>query len=274
MGGRNAEPGTQNPIWEQILHIIVCIKSVVVDAPRGKIVRTADKCALNPFDRPALEVALQLKERHGGSVTVLSMGPPTAEPTLREALAVGADRAVLLCDPALAGSDTLATSTALCAGVRSLAPFDLLLFGTQTSDSDTGQVGSQTALMLDLPMVTGAVKIDGTLDCLSVERKMDGFLEIYELTPPAALTIHSSAAAPRDPALGNIAVAFDEMPVETVSIRRLRLDPSLVGEAGSPTRVLSMKPIKKNRACRWIEGTPAVQADALVRQLVDAGLIG
>jgi electron transfer flavoprotein beta subunit len=256
------------------LHIIVCIKSVVVDAPRGKMVRTADKCALNPFDRPALEVALQLKETHKGSVTVLTMGPPAAETTLREALAVGADRAVLLCDPALAGSDTLATSTALCAGVQRLAPFDLLLFGTRTSDSDTGQVGSQTAVLLDLPMLTGTVKIDGTLDRLTVERKLDGFLEIYDVTPPAALTIHPTAAVPRDPALGDIADAFDEMPMETVSIRQLRLDPSLVGDAGSPTRVLSMKPIKKNRACRWIEGTPAAQADALVRQLVDAGLIG
>ena len=256
------------------MHIIVCIKSVVVDAPRGKIVRTADKCALNPFDRPALEVALQLKKKHGGSVTILTMGPSTAETTLREALAAGADRVVLLCDPALAGSDTLATATALRAGVDYLAPFDLLLFGTRTADSDTGQVGPQTAALLDLPMVTGAVKVDGTLDCLTITRTVDGFLEIYEVAVPAALTIHPTAAAPRDPALGDIAVAFDEMPVETLSISRLGLDPSLVGEAGSPTRVLSMKPIKKNRACRWIEGTPAAQADDLVRQLVDAGLIG
>ena len=256
------------------MHIIVCIKSVVTDAPRGKIVRTADKCALNPFDRPALEVALQLKEKHGGSVTVLSMGPPTAEATLREALAMGADRAVLLCDPALAGSDTLATSTALRAGAQYLAPFELLLFGTRTSDSDTGQVGSQTAVLLDLPMVTGAVKIDGVPDRLTVERKVDEFQEIYEVATPAAFTIHPTAAVPRDPALGGIAVAFDEMPVETITIGQLGLDPSLVGDAGSPTRVLSLKPVKKDRACQWIEGTPVTQADALVRQLVEAGLIG
>jgi electron transfer flavoprotein beta subunit len=256
------------------LHIIVCIKSVVVAAPRGKIVRTADKCALNPFDRPALEVALQLKETQGGSVTVLSMGPSTAETTLREALAAGADRAVLLCDPALAGSDTLATATALRAGVDYLAPFDLLLFGTRTSDSDTGQVGPQTAVLLDLPLICGAVKIDDTLDCLTVERTVDGFMEKYEVTLPAALTIHPTAAAPREPALGGIGAAFDEMPVETITARQLDLDPSLVGEAGSPTRVLSMKSVKKERACQWIEGTPTAQADALVRQLVDAGLIG
>ena len=256
------------------MHIIVCIKSVVTDAPRGKIVRRADKCALNPFDRPALEVALQLKEKHGGSVTVLTMGPPSANATLREALAIGAHRAVLLCDPALAGSDTLATSTALSAAVNYLAPFDLILFGSRTLDSDTGQVGPQTAVRLDIPMVTGAVKIDGFPGHLAVERKVDGFLETYELDLPAGLTIHPASAALRDPALGGIAAAFDEMPIETLSIRQVGLDPNQVGDAGSPTRVLSMKPVKKNRTCQWIEGTPATQADALVRQLVNAGLIG
>ncbi len=235
------------------MHIIVCIKSVVTDAPRGKIIRTADKCALNPFDRPALEVALQLKEKHGGTVTVFSMGPPTAEATLREALAAGADRALLLCDPALAGSDTLATSTALCAGIQYLAPFDLLLFGTRTSDSDTGQVGPQTAVLLDLPLVTGVTRIDGSPKRLMVEREVDGFLENYEVDAPAAFTIHPTAAVPRDPTLGGIAVAFDEMPVETVTIGQVHLDPAMVGDAGSPTRVLSMKAVKRNRACQWIE---------------------
>ncbi len=256
------------------MHIIVCIKSVMTEAPRGKMIRTADTCEFNPFDRPALEMAIQLKETFGGAVTVLSMGPPGAEAALREALAVGADRAALLCDPALAGSDTLATATALCAAAQHLAPFDLLLFGARTSDSDTGQVGPQTAVLLDLPMVTGAVRIDGTRDCLTVERRVDGFQETYEVTLPAALTIHPMAAVQRDPSLGGLADAFDEMSVETITIGQLGLDPDQVGDAGSPTRVLSMKPVKKDRICQWIEGTPAAQADALVRRLADAGLIG
>lgn len=256
------------------MHIIVCIKSVVTDAPRGKMIRRADTCTLNPFDRPTLALALQLKENHGGSVTVLSMGPPTAAAALREALAAGADRAVLLCDPALAGSDTLATSTALRAGVDYLAPFDLLLFGTRTSDSDTGQVGPQTAVLLDLPMVTGAVRIDGTLERLTVERRVDGFQEIYAVALPAALTIHPTAAHPQDLALAGIAAAFDDMHVETLSLGQLGLDPDQVGDAGSPTRVLSIKPVKKSRACQWVDGTPVEQAEALVQQLVDADLIG
>lgn len=255
------------------MHTIICIKSVVTDAPRGKIVRTAENCAFNPFDRPALEIALSLKETHGGSVTVLSMGPPTAGAILREALAAGADRAVLLCDQAFAGADTLATATALCAAVKYLSPYDLLLFGTRTSDSDTGQVGPQTAAMLDIPTVTGIMRIEGAPENMTVQREVDGFLETYEVTSPAAFTIHPKAAIPTEPTLKGIATAFDEMPVETIGIGQAGVDPRQVGEAGSPTRVLSMKTIKRDRTCRWIDGTPPQQADALVRHLVTEGLI-
>ena len=256
------------------MHIIVCIKSVVVDAPKGKIVRTADNCALNPFDRPALEIAMQLKAAHGGLVTVITMGPQSAEASLREAMAAGADRAVLLCDPALAGSDTLATSTALCAGVKYLAPFDLLLFGARTSDSDTGQVGPQTATLLDLPMVSGARQIQAASDGLTVTRSVDEFMETYRLDLPAALTVHPAAVPPGDPGLAMIAEAFDQRIVDRVTIDQLGLAPEQVGDAGSPTRVLSMRKSKKERACQWIEGSPKEQADRLVQQLTGRGLIG
>ena len=129
-------------------------------------------------------------------------------------------------------------------------------------------------MQLKLPMVTGATRIEGSPQQLMVEREIDGFRETYEVDAPAALSIHPAAAVPRDPPLGGIAVAFDQMPVETLTAGRVGLDPSMVGDAGSPTRVLSMKAVQRNRACRWIEGTPVAQADALVRQLVDAGLIG
>ena len=141
------------------LNIIICIKSVVLDAPNGKVVRTPDTCALNPFDRPALEMAIKLREEAGGKVTAISMGPESGSLALYEALAMGVDQAVLISDQALAGSDTLATSTALGAAIRKLAPFDLALFGTRTSDSDTGQVGPQTAVLLDIPLITGASSI-------------------------------------------------------------------------------------------------------------------
>jgi electron transfer flavoprotein beta subunit len=256
------------------LHTIVCIKSVVTEAPKGRINRSADKCALNPFDRPPLEKALALKERHGGSVTVLSMGPPTAESTLREALALGADRAVLLCDPALAGADTLATATALAAAVNHLAPFDLLLFGIRTTDSDTGQVGPQTAVLLDIPMLTTVSRLDEWAPTFTATREVDGFTEIYALDCPAALTIHPDAAKPRETPLAGLAAAFDQASVIRLSAADVGLDPATVGEAGSPTRVLSVRPVKKNRTCKMIEGTAAEQANLLVDQLTSAGLLG
>ena len=144
----------------------------------------------------------------------------------------------------------------------------------RTSDSDTRQVGPQTAALLDIPMVTGVHKLTVETGHLVVEREVDGFLETYEISLPASLTIHPKTAAPRDPGLDGIAAAFDQMSVETIGIEGLDIAPEKTGETGSPTRVLSMQPVKKDRSCDWIEGTPVEQAEALVRRLVNEGLIG
>ena len=190
------------------LNTVVCIKSVVLDAPNGKVVRNSDSCALNPFDRPVIETALRLREENGGKVTALSMGPEAGSLALYETMAMGVDRATLVCDPAFAGSDTLATSTTLAAAIQKLGPFDLVLFGTRTSDSDTGQVGPQTAVLLDLPMVTGVVNFEYKDSALMVERKADEFIERYEVSLPGALTIHPSAIQARDASLMGIETAF------------------------------------------------------------------
>ena len=132
------------------LNIIVCIKSVVTSAPGGRVVRTSDNCILNPFDRPAIETALKLREDNGGNVTAITMGPETGSIALYEALAMGVDKGVLVTDRAFAGSDTLATSKTLAAAIGKLKPFDLVIFGARSSDSDTGQVGPQTAVHLNI----------------------------------------------------------------------------------------------------------------------------
>lgn len=256
------------------LNIIVCIKSVVLDAPEGIVVRTTDSCALNPFDRPALEAALNLREKTGGRITALSMGPEAACLGLYEALALGVDRAVHISDPGLAGSDTLATSTALGAAIRKLTPCDLILFGARTSDSDTGQVGPQTAVFLDLPLVTGVFDIQGNGPSLSVERRIDEFLENYELTLPGVLTIHPSAFRPRDASLVGIEEAFTGKSIEKMDIDHLDLPPGQVGDAGSPTRLLAMKKVKRDRKCDFISGSVEEQAEELTRRLRETGLIG
>jgi electron transfer flavoprotein beta subunit len=255
------------------LHIIVCIKAVVIKASRGRINRTADNVRLNPFDLPAIESALQLRAQCGGIVTVLSMGPPSSRIVMAEALAMGADRAVLVCDPSLAGADTLATSTTLAAAVKKLAPYDLVLFGTRTSDSDTGQVGPQTAGEMDIPLVTGVHRLEPISGGLRVERTMDHWVETFEVDFPAALTLRPEAARPRDIALGGLAKAFDERQVEILQHADLDLAPEHVGEAGSPTRVLSIKPIKHERRCLFFEGETVDIAGQLMNHLIEKGLV-
>ncbi|MBT8342393.1 MAG: electron transfer flavoprotein subunit beta/FixA family protein, partial [Desulfatitalea sp.] len=154
-------------------HTIVCIKSVMRAASKGAGRRTPENSELNPFDRPALEAALQLKDEQGGSVTALSMGPAVATEALVEARAMGVDRAVLLCDAALAGSDTYVTSRVLAEAARRLSPFDFLLFGTRAADSDTGQVGPQTATAMEIPFVSGVRRMIPAGERWQAERLMD-----------------------------------------------------------------------------------------------------
>jgi electron transfer flavoprotein beta subunit len=257
------------------LHIIVCIKSVVLHATGTKIVRTPELCELNSFDRPALETALGLKETHGGTITALTMGPKdTGCSVLHEAMAMGVDRGVLLCDPALIGSDTLATSTAIGAAVAKLAPYDLVLFGTRTSDSDTGQVGPQTAVLLDLPLVTSAVSVEKIDSELRVNRISDEFVETFETSLPAALTIHPGSVQPRDVSLMGIQQTFDKNNIETLALPDIGLLENQVGDAGSGTRVLSMSRVSRKRTCDFIEGSVEEQADKLLENLVKLGLVG
>lgn len=256
------------------LKIIVCIKSVVMNTPKQSVVRTPESCELNPFDRPALEQALRLKEAFGGTVTAISMGPESCAFILHEAMAMGVDDGILLSDSALAGSDTLATSTVLAAAVKKLDPFDLIFFGTRASDSDTGHVGPQTAVLLDLPMVTWAHSIESTDTGLLVERRIDGFRERFELPFPSVLTIHPNALAPRDLGLSVIKGAFTEGEIQRWCLSDLGLTPSMVGEKGSPTKVLSLSRAESTKKCEFLEGTVEEQIDELIRRLLDSGMIG
>jgi electron transfer flavoprotein beta subunit len=255
-------------------HIIVCIKAVMLESPQKGLVRPDEALELNPFDKPALEVALRMKEDRGATVTALSMGPEACAFSLYEAMAMGIDRSVLISDPAIAGSDTLATSTALAAAIKKLAPYDLVLFGTRTADSDTGQVGPQTTVLLDIPLVTWAHSIEEKDSGLIVERRADGFLEKFEISFPAALTIHPASAQPRHAGLSGIELAFGESKIERWNLADLALSPDQVGWAGSPTRVVSWTRVVREKKCEFLSGTAEEQAQELVRRLAESGAIG
>lgn len=255
------------------LNIIICIKSVVTSAPEGRVVRTMENCILNPFDRPAIEMALKLKEAEGGSVTAITMGPETGTIALYEALSMGVDRAVLITDRAFAGSDTLATSKTLSAAIEKLKPFDLIIFGARSSDSDTGQVGSQTAVLLDLPFISGVKGIVREGDNLNVERTIDEYSEKYVMTLPGAVAVHPRAIQPRDAALSMVEKAFKKDPIEKVGLKDLGISTQGLGEAGSPTKLVSMSRIKRKKKCEFINGSPEEQADELVKRIKAGGYI-
>jgi len=256
------------------IHIIVCIKSVVKTAPKGVARRTPENSELNPFDRPALEAAIQIKAKMGGTVTALSMGPAVSSEALAEAMAMGVDRAVLISDRALAESDTLVTSRVLAAGVQKIKGFDLLLFGTRTADSDTGQVGPQTAALLGIPFISGVRKIDPEDDGWTLQRTMDGWQEDWQVRAPAAATIDPRAFLPRPIGLKGISQVYDQPAIEQLALADLNLTVQEVGLAGSPTRVAALEKIARNRRCTMLEGEPQKQVEDLLERLTRAGLVG
>ncbi len=260
------------------MNIIVCIKQVVagdqvkIDPRTHGLVRSAEFSHMNPFDLFAIEKAVQLKKEHSGSITVMTMGPEIGEEVLWEALAVGADRAVLLSDRRFATGDTLATSYVLGMGIRKIGRFDVILCGVRTADSDTGQVGPQLAEELDVPHVTGVEKIEKKSGLFSVERVSDGFREVLEVSAPALFTIAPKGAV-HLPSMTDIQDAFTRSSIERWNLEDLNADPAKVGSAGSSTWVEELIPITQQKSCVFIEGEPRQQAKSLFAKLVEKNLL-
>ena len=183
------------------MHIVVCIKQVPdsthirVHPVTNTIMRQGVPAIINPYDLFAIEEALRLKDRHGGHVTVISMGPPQAEPALRKALSFGCDDALLITDKAFSGADTLATSYVLAAAIRTLhaeRPVDLVFTGKQTIDGDTAQVGPGIAKRLDLGLLTYVariVELDLSGRRIVVERRAEGGVQVLETALPVLITM-------------------------------------------------------------------------------------
>jgi electron transfer flavoprotein beta subunit len=258
------------------VRIIVCIKQVPVEAGlrleegRWTLLRQGVASRVNHHDLQALETALILRNAHGGEVVVLTMGPPQAEEALREALAMGADRAVLLTDPAFSGADTLATTAVLGRAVRKLGPpLDLILCGARSSDSDTGQVGPQVAEDLGIPHLAYVteVRIEGGR-CV-VRRHLDGQVETLGVAMPALLTVLRAPGRPRLIPLGGIERAFEGDGLMRWGLSQLGLDRTQVGLSGSATRVRSIREPQAWRHVRRLEGTPQEAVEAILKALKD-----
>lgn len=227
-----------------MLNIVVCIKQVPMvtelpwDEKTGTLRRDLAAGMMNPACKHAVEAALQLGETHGASVTVLTMGPPVAEEVLREALAMGAHRAILICDRMLAGSDTYATSFVLARAIqKEVQGFDLILCGAYTSDSETAQVGPQLAEELKLPAAAYAEQMDITGRTLRVRRLVDNFRETLEMEFPALITVSMERYQPRYASFAGLNEAFTEADISVLNAEALGITAANLEACGSRTKV-------------------------------------
>ncbi|MDO8567858.1 MAG: electron transfer flavoprotein subunit beta/FixA family protein [Dehalococcoidales bacterium] len=261
------------------MNIIVCLKQVPgitevkIDPNTNTLIRQGIKNIINPLDCYALEEAVRLKERYTGKVTAISMGPPQAIDMLREAISLGADDAVLLSDREFAGADTLATSYTLAKAIDRYGQYDLVICGRQTLDGDTGQVGPEIAETLGVPFVAYVSKIDEVANGhMLLKRMIEEGHEVIETPLPAVITVTKEINTPRLPSLRGIAKSKSAaVPVWTTA--EIGIDKSMVGLAGSATKVVKVFFPKRERRGEVLKGELDAQVDCLVGKLKGGGLI-
>lgn len=228
------------------MHFVVCLKQVPdtsevrIDPKTNTLMREGVPSIINPYDAHALEEALALRDKLGGKVTVLSMGPPQAKESLRKAVSLGADKAILLSDRAFAGSDTLATSYILAQALEKIKAeqgLDLVLCGKQAIDGDTAQVGPGIARRLDLPQLTYVIKVDWIKEGeIQVHRKLEDGREVAKAKLPALLTVEKELNEIRYATFPNMLRAARYEP-QMWGADKFSLDPAEMGLKGSPTSV-------------------------------------
>lgn len=234
-----------------MLKILVCVKQVPdvdqmkMDPATGTLVRTGVPAILNPLDANALSAAVSVKEQWGGEITAITMGPPNAEAVLRECLAVGADRAVLVTDRAFGNADTLATSYSIVSAADMVDKFDLIFCGKETLDGATGQMGAQLAERFDAAQVTSASlikNIDEEKKTAIVEREIESGIETLEVTLPCLFTMEKTHYSARIPNLKGKMRAKKAEIVTFTADDITGLDRGRIGDPGSPTKVPRMFP--------------------------------
>ena len=261
------------------MNFIVCIKQVPgttevkIDPKTNTLIREGVESIVNPFDSYAIEEALRLKERMGGKVTVISMGPPQAESALREALSMGCDEAILLTDRAFAGSDTLATSYILARGIKKIGEFDLVICGKQAIDGDTAQVGPGIAEKLGVPAITYVKKIEEINETrIRVERMMEEGYEVIEMGFPALITVVKEINEPRLPSLKGM-VRAKKAEIHMWNASDIVCENSRIGQSGSPTIVNKIFTPPPRKGGETILGDPEEQAQKLVEKLRQAKVV-
>ena len=261
------------------MKIVVCVKQVPDTAggvqfnPDGTLNRAAMLTIMNPDDKAGLEAALRLKDQYGAEVTVITMGLPKAEEVLREALAMGADKGILVTDRCLGGADTWATSTTLAGAIRNL-DYDLIITGRQAIDGDTAQVGPQISEHLDIPVISYAqdIKIDG--DSVIVQRQYDDRYHMVKAKMPCLITALAELNDPRYMTPGGI---FDAYDAEITVWNRQNLvdgDDANLGLNGSPTKIAKASDkVRKGAGEKVVLDTPDESVDYIMDKLLTKHVI-
>jgi len=224
------------------MKIVVCVKQVPdttevkLDPKTGTLIRDGVPSIINPDDKAGLEEALNLKDKLDATVTVLTMGPPQAKNALKEALAMGADKAILLTDRAFAGADTLATSCTIAGAIKKI-DYDLIIAGRQAIDGDTAQVGPQIAKHLDIPSITYVEKLEVKDDSVIVNRAFEDGYQVIKAKMPLLITTLKEMNSPRYMRVSGIYDCFKEDKIETWNLKDIDVCLDDIGLKGSPTKV-------------------------------------
>lgn len=253
------------------LKIVVCIKQVPVsnnlkiDPNTKNLVRSGEQGIMNPYDKNAIEAALRLKDELDGEVILLSMGPHDFEMTLREGLAMGCDDAVLLSSRQFGGADTLATGYVLSQAIKQLGDVDLVLFGRQSVDADTSQVGPIVSEFLDCPQITFVSALHShSQQTMTATRLLENMQQKIEFQLPAVVTVRSEMNEPRYPTPRNIQQSYKKT-IRTWDENSLPVDSNRIGIKGSPTIVRDVwAPEKEAKSTKFLNGS----ADEAIRELL------
>lgn len=261
------------------MNIIVCMKqvpgsnAVKIDPKTNSLIKEGGERIINPFDMYALEEGMRLKEKHGGKVTAISMGPSQAKESLKEAIALGIDEVLLLSDPAFDDSDTLATSYILNKAITKLGAFDIIICGKQTMDGDTGQVGPQLAEQLGIPFAACVSAIEEIREgYVRVRSMVDEGHQITEMPLPALITVVKEINVPRLPSLRGL-MKSKKSEVPAWNNQDLSADMNKIGASGSPTRIKNYFLPKRSSGGEMLQGELEDQVGQLVEKLRDLKVI-
>jgi electron transfer flavoprotein beta subunit len=261
------------------LNIIVCVKQVPettdveFDLNTGTLIREGVDSIVNPFDEYAVEEALRLKERYGGSIKVISMGPPQAETALRDTIALGCDEAWLATDQYFAGADTWATSFTLSLCIEKLAPYDIILCGLKTTDGDTGQVAPELAHQLGLPHICYVNNIIDIADSkIKLTRILDEGVETLETSLPLVISVSKDINQPRLATLRGKLNARKAQ-IKKITSNEINVEREKLGLDGSYTKVVKILIPEPPTGGEVVTGKPEELADKIFKKLIECKVI-